>query len=219
MEAGEVAAPRGRQAEARRNDERILAAARDVFMESGPDAPVSVIAGRAGVGIATLYRRYPAKEDLVRETCAQSMRSTIAAAESALAEPEAWAGFVGFMERCLELKVAGLAGLAGTFRVTDEVATLAGGCREAIQALVDRAQADGPLRPGVTAADVTRLLQQVQLQIRLSADPVRAGQLARRYLAVILDGLCGREPLPGVAAAWDEDARRWEQPDAVRPEW
>ena len=63
----------GRQAEASRNDERVLAAARTV-LTAAPDAPMAEIARRAGVGIGTLYRRYPSKEALVQHLCLDGMR-------------------------------------------------------------------------------------------------------------------------------------------------
>src|ERR671915_562143 len=69
-------APRlpGRQAEAARNDQRILDAARAVFT-ADPNAPISAVAERAGVGISALYRRYAGKEDLLRRLCGDDQRS------------------------------------------------------------------------------------------------------------------------------------------------
>jgi AcrR family transcriptional regulator len=215
-DAGAEPGPRDRQPRARRNDERVLAAAREIFMEHGPGAPVSQIAAQAGVGIATLYRRYPSKNDLLREVCADSLRRTIAAAEAALRVPDAWDAFGGFLAECLELRVTGLNHLSGTFRVTDEVRLLADRSRELIQAVADRAHADGPLRPGITAADITKLLQ--QLRTPFSAQPGRAAQLARRYLAVVLAGLRGTAPLPEPPADWQEDAAQWEV-QRGQPDW
>ncbi|MEN3313539.1 MAG: hypothetical protein V7645_2868, partial [Actinomycetota bacterium] len=63
----------GRRAQAARNDERILEAARDVFI-AHPAAPISDVAKRAGVGISALYRRYPGKQDLLRALCADGLR-------------------------------------------------------------------------------------------------------------------------------------------------
>src|SRR5215216_4877897 len=74
----------GRQAEARRNDRLILEAAREVFVED-PDAPISAVAERAGVGIGALYRRYASKEELLRRLCSEGLRRYIAEAEAALA--------------------------------------------------------------------------------------------------------------------------------------
>src|SRR5215218_7153279 len=70
----------GRRAQAARNDERILKAAREVFI-ANPSAPIADVAKSAGVGISALYRRYPSKEDLLRQLCADGLRRYIAAAE------------------------------------------------------------------------------------------------------------------------------------------
>src|SRR5215216_7126023 len=92
----------GRQAEARRNDRLILEAAREVFV-ADPEAPISAVAERAGVGIGALYRRYGSKEDLLRRLCAAGLRTYIAAAEAALAdEGDPWKAFTGFMRRVVD---------------------------------------------------------------------------------------------------------------------
>src|SRR3954454_14948582 len=72
----------GRRAQAARNDELILEAAREVFV-ANPSAPIADVAKRAGVGISALYRRYPSKEDLLRELCADWLRRYISAAAAA----------------------------------------------------------------------------------------------------------------------------------------
>src|SRR4051795_11193683 len=94
------ATPRsGRRAQAARNDQRILAAARDVFIEN-PSAPIADVAKLAGVGISALYRRYPSKEDLLRELCADGLRRYISAAEAAAADDaDPWQTFASFMQR------------------------------------------------------------------------------------------------------------------------
>src|SRR5215218_2186680 len=91
----------GRQAEARRNDRLILEAAREVFVED-PDAPISAVAERAGVGIGALYRRYASKEELLRRLCSEGLRRYIAEAETALADDDPWAAFAAFMCRILD---------------------------------------------------------------------------------------------------------------------
>src|SRR5215211_8917567 len=85
----------GRRAQAARNDELILQAARAVFV-SDPSAPISAVAKRAGVGISALYRRYGSKEELLRQLSGDGLRTYIAEAEAALAdEGDPWAAFVG----------------------------------------------------------------------------------------------------------------------------
>ena len=212
MSASSTGYSGGRRADAARNDDKVLEAAREVFLELGAQAPVSEIARRAGVGMGTLYRRYPTKEDLIRRVCVVSMERTTREALAALEDPDPWSGFAGFMERCTEAGVGGLSHLAGAFSVTDDVREIAERAREAMQALIDRASDEGPLRPGLTAADVSALLQ--QLLPRDTPGPEEVGALRRRYLAVILHGLRGTEPLPGPAASWQDVAARW---SATRP--
>ena len=75
----------GRRREAARNDVGILDAARSVFLED-PSAPVSAVAARASVGISALYRRYPSKEDLLRELARDGLARYAAELEAALAD-------------------------------------------------------------------------------------------------------------------------------------
>src|SRR3954449_8481819 len=92
----------GRRAQAAANDERILAAAREVFV-ADPEAPIAAVAARAGVGISALYRRYPSKEELLRKLCGDGLRESIAAAEAALADDgDAWKVFRRYMARVVD---------------------------------------------------------------------------------------------------------------------
>src|SRR4051794_34498377 len=76
-ETDEPASRPSMRADARRNRERILVAARDVFVETGTDAPLEEIATRAGVGIATLYRRFPERVDLMRAVVLDVLHQTM----------------------------------------------------------------------------------------------------------------------------------------------
>ncbi|MEK8229221.1 TetR family transcriptional regulator [Oerskovia sp. M15] len=77
----------GRKAQAARNDEAILAAAREVFVQD-PAAPVAAVAKAAGVGISALYRRYPGKEDLLATLCAEGLRTFVGVARDASTEAD-----------------------------------------------------------------------------------------------------------------------------------
>src|SRR5215218_11248549 len=105
----------GRQAEAARNDQRILEAARAVFT-ADPTAPISAVAERAGVGISALYRRYRSKEELLQQLSGDGLRRYIAEAEVALAdEGDRWAAFAGFMRGIVDADTHSLTlRLAGT---------------------------------------------------------------------------------------------------------
>src|SRR3954453_20627175 len=92
----------GRRAQAARNDQRILDAARAVFI-ADPGAPIAAVAERAGVGISALYRRYPSKDELLQRLSLDTLLRYIAEAETALAdEGDPWAAFATFMSRALD---------------------------------------------------------------------------------------------------------------------
>ncbi|MEU6205320.1 helix-turn-helix domain-containing protein [Micromonospora musae] len=86
------------------NRERILEAARAVFAAEGMDAPMREIARRAGVGPATLYRRFPTKEALAAEAFTEQMQACRTIAEEELADPDPWHGFCRVIERLFELQ-------------------------------------------------------------------------------------------------------------------
>ncbi|KAA9381502.1 TetR/AcrR family transcriptional regulator [Microbispora cellulosiformans] len=102
-ESSRIAGP-GLRADARRNRGRILVAARAVFAEHGIDAPMATVARRAGVGVATLYRRFPTRDDLVRAAFAQQMETCARALTEALADPDPWRGFQRLVETVCELQ-------------------------------------------------------------------------------------------------------------------
>ena len=110
----------GRRAQAARNDDRILEAAREVFV-ANPEAPIADVAKRAGVGISALYRRYPSKEDLLRTLCADGLDRYIATVEAALADAgDPWEAFASFMRSAVDNDSTSLTlHLAGTFTPTE----------------------------------------------------------------------------------------------------
>jgi AcrR family transcriptional regulator len=87
------------RADAAQNRQRIARAAREVFEERGLDAPLDEIAGRAGVGAGTLYRRFPTREDLVEAAFEDELEKWAAIAEEALQCEDPWVGFTTFIER------------------------------------------------------------------------------------------------------------------------
>src|SRR5687768_7910181 len=145
----ETAALSGRRGQAARNDEVILAAARDVFL-ADPKAPISAVADRAGVGISALYRRYASKDDLLRTLCRDGLTRFVTLAEAAAGETDSWAAFTGFLHGVVDADVHALTvKLAGTFTPTPDLRQLAERSTEVADALVQRAQADGRLRSDV----------------------------------------------------------------------
>lgn len=187
--------PRGRQKEARRNDGNLLAAARMVFALEGPSAPVSAIAEEAGVGIATLYRRYPTKQALVEYLCAESLEQQISSAEAAL---EAGGdGLADFIRSSVGFRAGVFTSLAGSIEATPELTTKAERAHALVQRLVEGAQAMRTVRRDVTAIDVHQLVELFSRR--------RRNAPYERLLVLALDGLRpGGSPLPTRSATWDE---------------
>jgi AcrR family transcriptional regulator len=200
----------GRRAEAARNDERILEAARAVFI-ADPGAPISAVAEHAGVGVGALYRRYAGKEELLRTICADGLARFIAAAEAALADDrDPWEAFAGFMRACVDADTNSLTQrLAGTFTPTEELYREAGRAQGLLTALFDRTRAAGAIREDLVVNDVGLLLEQVAA-LRMG-DEARTKELRHRYLALLLDAVRagGAPPLPGPPPTWQEVAARW----------
>jgi AcrR family transcriptional regulator len=167
------------RADAQRNLGRVLEAAAEVFAERGPEASVDEIARRAGVGHATVFRRFPTKDALIAAVALERIRELLAVAEAALADDDAAAGFDAFMWRAAELHARNRRLFECFDRCVEdpEVAEL----HELGARVVERAQAAGAVRRDVTPADVEVLFGSA---LR-SAPP---GQW-RRYAEVVLDGL------------------------------
>jgi AcrR family transcriptional regulator len=205
----------GRRRQAARNDERILAAAREVFI-ADPNAPISAVAARADVGISALYRRWPGKEDLLRQLCRDGLRTYLAEADAALAnDGDAWEAFATFLGRIVDADVHSLTvRLAGTFAPTAEMVADAARSGELNEQLVARTKAEGGLRDDVTAEDLTLILEQMAaIRPGVFGDQRRTRALRERYLALILDGLRNDTgPLPGPPPTDAELGRRWAAP-------
>ncbi len=202
----------GRRAQAARNDEVILQAARDVFI-ADPDAPIAAVAQRAGVGISALYRRYQGKEDLLRQLCHDGLKRFIAIAEHAATEAGDWQAFAAFLTGVVDADVHSLTvHLAGTFTPTREMERDAAAAATLAEALFARAAASGRLRPGVVGGDVSLILEGCAA-IRLP-DSERSRQLRLRFLGLLLDGLQAGTAgdLPGPPPGPAELNWRWQQP-------
>ena len=202
----------GRRSQAAQNDERILAAARDVFIADA-DAPISAVASRAGVGISALYRRYPSKEDLLRQLCRDGLRLYVEEAEAALAETgDPWESFAGFLRRIVAADVHSLTvRLAGTFRPTEEMFADSVRSGELNEQLVARTKASGALRADMQMQDLALVLEMVAaIRTGVFGDVERTAELRQRYLSLCLDGLRpGAEPLTGEPPTEEELGRRW----------
>lgn len=149
------------RADAERNRQRIIEAAREVFAERGLDAPMDAIAERAGVGQATLYRRFPQREDLVVACFAPKLTEYADAAAEALQVSDPWDGFCGFVERICGMQAADLAVqdiLTTTFPTAREVEDQRARAFESVTELIRRAQEQGSLRADFVSEDIVLLL-------------------------------------------------------------
>jgi AcrR family transcriptional regulator len=167
------------RADARRNLERVLDAAEEVFAAEGPDASVTEIAHRAGVGQATVFRRFPTKDDLVFAVVERHVAQMRALAEEALRSPDPGDAFFDFVRGVGEL-VMSAPGLHACVVHCGEKPGAAE-LDELGQKIVARAQRAGAVRRDVKPTDVQTLVRSV-----LTSAP--AGEW-RRYLEVVLDGL------------------------------
>jgi AcrR family transcriptional regulator len=187
--------------DAERNRRRILQAAAEVFAERGLGVTMDDIAERADVGVGTVYRRFPEKELLVEALFEDRIEELVSLAQQALAEADPWEALVGFLERgqALQASNRGLKELLLSTRYGRErVACVRERMAPLVDALVERAQASGQLRPDVEGTDLP--LIQVMLggivDFTRDVDP----DTWRRLFAIIVDGLRAREPLTPLEA-------------------
>src|SRR5579859_7489214 len=132
----------GRRAQAARNDQVILDAARAVFT-ADPQAPISAVAELARVGNSALYRRYRSKEDLLRRLCGDGLDRYIAEVEVALVDrDDPWDALATFMRRVVDADTHALTlRLAGTFAPTEELYRQGNRAHELTQRLLERTRA------------------------------------------------------------------------------
>ncbi|WP_327001420.1 TetR/AcrR family transcriptional regulator [Dactylosporangium sp. NBC_01737] len=171
------------RADARRNRDRILLAARDAFAEAGFAVPLDDIAARAGVGPGTVYRHFPTKEALFQAVITARVTDLVATARRHAEDPDPGAAFFAFLTHL------GAEGAAK--RDTSDAMTVPGpliaDLHAAVATLLTRAQAAGAVRPAVTVEDLFTFLKSLFTAVHDSTDPGRA----ERLFAVLTDGLRG----------------------------
>ena len=169
------------RADARRNREKVLRAARETFAESGYDVPLDEIAARAGVGAGTVYRHFPSKEALFEAVTRARVEDLIADAQQRAAAAEPGPAFFGFLLRLADEAAAKRdlpQAIAVPGPVQDEM-------RSSLGLLLRNAQNAGAVRPGVTATDLVVLLKGMLVSLQQDPDP----GLRDRIVAIITDGL------------------------------
>ncbi|MFD5448727.1 TetR/AcrR family transcriptional regulator [Streptomyces sp. NPDC003470] len=199
------------RADALRNRERIVTAAREMFVEHGPDVPLDEVARRAGVGNATVYRNFPDRDALVREVVCSVMDRTARAAELALAETgDAFEALERFVHVAADERISALCPMvSSTF---DQHHPDLEAARDRVERLVaevmERATAAGQLRPDVGVGDLMIAVAQLS-RPPAGTECLRADRFVHRHLQLFLDGLRAPAPsaLPGNAVTL-EDLRR-----------
>ncbi len=180
------------RADARRNHDAILVAARDLFVERGAGVALEDIAQRAGVGIGTLYRRFTDRDTLMQAVVLDALTRTAQAAEQALAEEQdSFAALRRYMHAALALRVSAVIPVllerveldAGPGRVAREASA------RAVQQLIDAAHADQSLPADVTFGDIGLMLVRLARPLPGPFPPELNDRLAHRHLDLLIEGL------------------------------
>ncbi len=175
------------RADARRNRERLVSTAREVFAEQGSGASMEAIAKQAGVGVGTLYRHFPNRFDIVEAVYQDDVEELVRAAEQATEDLEPWDAVEAFFEaflRYAKTKQALLSELQQAFEKNPELRSR---MRERIDAafdlVVERAKQAGVVREDVSGHDLTQLVSPICTNTSIPDDQTR------RLINMILDGL------------------------------
>jgi AcrR family transcriptional regulator len=185
------------RSDARRNRERLVASARELFAREGVDVPVEEITQHAGLGMGTLYRHFPTKEDLIDAVLEDAFAEIVELAQQAAAEEDAWAGLTTFFEQTLERHAAnrGLKDvLASSERERKRAESHRARIRSLLAQLVERAQTQGALRADVASEDLPLVFWTSSRVIELT-ESVAPGYW-RRHLGLLLDGLRAEAATP-----------------------
>ena len=190
-----MSATRPLRADAERNRARILAAAAEVFADRGLDVSLDDIAAHAGVGVGTVYRRFPDKDALIEALFEDKIDRAVALADEALEIEDPWEGFTTFMRGMCRMQ-AGDRGFKDALLARDRGRERVAGARERIapraMKLLARAQEAGAVRSDLGPFDVPML----NLCVSLIADRTRdvAPDYWERVLTILIDGISAKGP-------------------------
>jgi AcrR family transcriptional regulator len=176
--------------DAERNRQRILEAAAEVFTERGLEATLDDVARHAGLGVGTVYRRFPDKAALADALFDARIDALVELAERAGEQPDAWAALVWFLEQSTQM-LSGDRGLRQILMFAagghDRVISARGRIRPAVDSLVKRAQADGQVRADLAATDIP-IIEFMLAAVSEYTRHVRPA-IWRRFLPLMLDAL------------------------------
>jgi AcrR family transcriptional regulator len=188
------------RADAERNRQRLIEAARELFAERGLDVTLDEIARHAGVGTGTAYRRFPNKDALLEALMIDRFEQLRAIAQECLEDPDPWRGFAGYFERALALQARdrGFKDLLFSGRAGATLVQARQRLAPVVTKLVRRAVEAGVVRSDIGTSDVPII--NIMLNTVLDFGRDVDADLYKRYLAIVLDGLRpqadGAEPLP-----------------------
>lgn len=192
------------RADARRNLERILEAARAAFAERGLDVGVEEIVRRAGVGKATFFRRFPTKDALVLAVLEGFVDEVEAAADQAVQAADPLEGLREFLMYNMSMQAHNAAffdAISARFMGDNPPVELTDRMLAAVARVLEPAQAAGVLREGVESGDISTVIKMLGAAIRPMPGMLLDEAAWARYLDVVLCGLrAGQDPLPGIAA-------------------
>ena len=195
--ADHVTTDKGLRSDARRNQQQVLEAAREMFIQRGIDCPLEDVARRAGVGIATLYRRFGDRDALIKAVLLDALEQSRASAERALEsqDGDGLDGVATYLREMLDVRVSAMIPLALDRLDDPDLEIARDASAAAVEQLVDAAHDDGSLAPEVTFGDLGTLL--VRLSRPLPGIPNTKADvaLAHRHLDLMLAGLRQRDAL------------------------
>ena len=183
---------RPKRADARRNYDKVLAAAREAFAEGGESTSLEEIARRAGVGIGTLYRHFPNRQALLEALYVDEVAEVCRAAELVEDGGDPWEALNGWFERLIAYIATKRALAHELLNYLDHDAPLFQVCRTSLftagEPLLTRAQEAGAVRPDVTIGDV------IQMVVGIAKVPTSEPGQTDHLVRIALDGLRYRAP-------------------------
>jgi AcrR family transcriptional regulator len=179
------------RADARRNRERVMEVARAAFAECGSDLSMEELARRAGVGVGTVYRHFPNKDALLDALVTAQVSMLVERTRAALERDDAWEAFRELVRQGADLQAEDLAFCeVAMARKRDSESSDVVAVREELQAetekLLERAKAEGRLRPDFTIDDVPVMFASIAAAVRLAEGRPEAW---KRHVEFTLDGL------------------------------
>ena len=210
MEKSQAVVVKPLRADAEQNRLKILAAAAEVFAERGAEASLDDIAHRAGVGVGTVYRRFPDKESLLDDLFAEKVANIVTMAKELTATLEPWTALRTFMEQACGQQSSDRALkqiMVKSDRHLERVDQIQSQLTPIIGELVERAKAEGQLRADAEVSDIPVLM----MMIGTASEYVRDAkpEAWRRYFALVIDGWRAGdgavvEPLPVAALSTEQ---------------